>query len=62
MFDFLKKMLGGSNDAQLKPLLKQADAIEALADEYAKLSDEELSHKTVEFRERYQKGETLDQL
>ena len=62
MFDFLKKMLGGSNDSQLKPLMKTADAIEALGPEYEKLSDEALAHKTVEFKERYAKGETLDQL
>ena len=62
MFDFLKKMLGGSNDSLLKPLMKTADAIEALGPEYEKLSDEALAHKTVEFKERYAKGETLDQL
>ena len=62
MFDFLKKMLGGSNDSLLKPLMKTADAIEALGPEYEKLSDEALAHKTVEFKARYQNGETLDQL
>ena len=62
MFGFLKKMLGGSNDSLLKPLMKTADAIEALGPEYEKLSDEALAHKTVEFKARYQNGETLDQL
>ena len=46
MLDFLKKMLGGGNDAQLKPLIRQAEAIEKLEPEFQKLSDEELAHKT----------------
>ncbi|EUJ24178.1 preprotein translocase subunit SecA [Listeria grandensis FSL F6-0971] len=43
-------------------LEKKADQIEALADETAKLSDDELRAKTEEFKERYQNGETLDDL
>ena len=62
MLDFLKKMLGLGNDAQLKPLLKIADQIDALEPETEKLTDEQLCAKTAEFKARYQKGETLDQL
>ena len=62
MLDFLKKMFGMNNDAQLKPIIKQAEEIEKLEPQFEKLSDAELAHKTVEFRERYSKGETLDQL
>ncbi len=62
MLDFLKKMFGMNNDAQLKPIIKQAEEIENLEPQFEKLSDAELAHKTVEFRERYSKGETLDQL
>ncbi len=62
MLDFLKKMFGMGNDAQLKPLIKQAEAIEALEPQFEKLSDEALAHKTEEFKERFAKGETLDQL
>ena len=62
MLDFLKKMLGLGNDAQLKPLLKIADQIDALEPETEKLTDEQLCAKTAEFKVRYQKGETLDQL
>jgi preprotein translocase subunit SecA len=36
--------------------------INALEPDMQKLSDEQLKAKTAEFRERYQKGETLDQL
>ena len=36
--------------------------VEKLKDEMAALSDEELKHKTVEFKERLAKGETLDDI
>ncbi len=62
MFGVVKKILGLGNEAQLKPLNKKADAIEALSDRYAALSDAELTAKTEEFRARYRKGETLDDL
>lgn len=41
---------------------RKADEIIALADETAALSDDALREKTVEFKERVQKGETLDDL
>lgn len=47
---------------EVKKLQKKADAILALEDEYKALSDDDLKHKTVEFKERYQNGETLDSL
>ncbi|NHW78190.1 preprotein translocase subunit SecA, partial [Escherichia coli] len=45
-----------------KYLERKADEIIALADETAALSDDALREKTVEFKERVQKGETLDDL
>lgn len=61
MANFLKRIF--ENDkAEIKSLEKQADKIIALESTMAALSDEELRNKTVEFQERYQKGETLDQL
>ncbi|WP_421016757.1 preprotein translocase subunit SecA [Furfurilactobacillus cerevisiae] len=39
-----------------------ADKVMAYEDEYAKLSDEDLQAKTPEFKERYKKGESLDDL
>ncbi len=62
MFEKVKKIFGLGNDAQLKPIIRQADEIEKLEPQFEKLSDAELAHKTVEFKERYAKGETLDQL
>jgi preprotein translocase subunit SecA len=62
MFEGLKKVFGLGAEAQLKPLKKQADQIEALEPVFEKLSDTQLSAKTIEFRQRLNQGETLDQL
>lgn len=61
MANFLKTLI--ENDKkELKRLSGIADQVETFADEMAKLTDEGLRNKTDEFRGRYQKGETLDQL
>ncbi len=62
MLDFVRKLLGGSNDAQIKKLDKTIDAIEALEDEYRKLTDEQLQAKTAEFKKRLENGETEDDI
>ncbi|MGX6445267.1 preprotein translocase subunit SecA [Neobacillus sp. K501] len=54
VFDFNKR--------ELKRLDKLANQIDALASETEKLSDDQLREKTEEFKARYQKGETLDDL
>lgn len=41
---------------------KQAKKVMDLADDMAKLTDDELKHKTVEFKERLAKGQTLDDI
>ena len=58
----LKSLFGDSSSRELKSIYPIVDKIEALADEYKALSDEELKAKTPEFRERLQNGETLDDL
>lgn len=61
MANFLKKMI--ENDKkELKRLDSIASQVESHASAMAELSDEELRTKTDEFKARYQKGETLDQL
>ncbi|WP_348920414.1 preprotein translocase subunit SecA [Enterococcus rotai] len=61
MANFLKKMI--ENDKkELKRLDGIANQVETHASAIAALSDEELKAKTDEFKARYQKGETLDQL
>ena len=62
MLDFIKKLLGGGSEAQLKKLKKTVDAVMALEDEYRKLTDEQLRAKTDEFRTRLQNGETEDDI
>ena len=62
MLEFLKKALGLGNDAQLKPLFKIADQIDALEPQMEKLTDEQLAAKTEEFKTRYKGGETLDHM
>ena len=62
MLDFLKKMMGIGNEAQLKKLKKPVDDVMALEDAYRKLTDEQLQAKTAEFRARLQKGETEDDI
>ena len=62
MLDFLKKVLGGGNEAQLKKLQKPVNDVMALEDEYKKLTDEQLRAKTDEFRARLQNGETEDDI
>lgn len=47
---------------ELKKLSKIADDVLSLENEFENLSDDELKAKTDEFRERFSKGETLDEL
>ena len=47
---------------ELKRFTKIADQVMDLEEEYSKLTDTELQNKTEEFKERLQKGETLDDI
>ncbi len=58
----LAKIFGTNNERELKKLRPKVAAINALAGEMEQLTDAELQHKTVEFKERLEKGETLDDL
>ncbi|MEN0037024.1 MAG: preprotein translocase subunit SecA [Cellvibrio sp.] len=58
----IKAVFGSKNERELKRMNKAVLRINALEPEMQKLTDEQLKAKTIEFRERYQKGETLDQL
>ncbi|KAF0335525.1 preprotein translocase subunit SecA [Pediococcus acidilactici] len=61
MANILKKWVE-SDAREIKRLGKKADKIDALKDEMAQLSDEELKAKTPEFKERLKNGETLDDI
>ena len=58
---FLKGLFD-SGYKELKRVEKIANKIDLLAEDYKKYTDEELQHKTVEFRERLKNGETLDDI
>ena len=59
---FLKRLFGDSSTKELKKIEPLVKAVEALEDQYSALSDEALKAKTQEFKDRYQKGETLEDL
>jgi preprotein translocase subunit SecA len=55
-------LFGSANERIVRGYDRPVAKINALEAEFAKLSDGELRAKTVEFRERLAKGETLDEL
>lgn len=62
MIRFLKNIFGTRNDRYLKSKSKLVDKINALELDYQKLSNQAILAKTQEFRERFNQGESLDQL
>lgn len=58
----LKLLLGDPNARKLKKYQPSVTEINLLEEEIKALSDEELKGKTVEFKQRFAKGETLDDL
>jgi len=58
----LSKIFGSRNDRLIKRMSKSVAKMNELEPSLQALSDEELQAKTVEFRERLEKGETLDDL
>ena len=61
-FGKLEKVLRLGEGRRLKRLAQQADYIASLEPDFQKLSDEELRGTTAKLRERYEDGETLDEL
>ncbi|WP_079710817.1 preprotein translocase subunit SecA [Paraliobacillus ryukyuensis] len=61
MRGLLKKVFDG-NQRQINNLQKTVDKIEALESDIETLSDEALKAKTEEFKQRFQDGESLDDL
>ena len=62
MLDILKKLFGTKNDRELRRIEPLLSLINQLEPGLMALPDEALQAKTVEFRERYAKGETLNSL
>ena len=62
MADLLNKILRAGEGKTLRRLESTVRDVNALEDEFAALTDDELRGKTAEFRERLEQGETLDDL
>jgi len=56
------KIFGTYSERELKSIYPIVDKIEAMADEYAAMSDAQLQAKTPEFKQRLASGETLDDI
>ncbi|HAG90428.1 MAG TPA: preprotein translocase subunit SecA, partial [Bdellovibrionales bacterium] len=58
----LTKIFGTKHDRDMKKLRPLIDKINGLEPSMQALTDEQLQAKTLEFKERYAKGEHLDEL
>lgn len=58
----IQKLFGTHSQHELKRLNPIIDKIESMDKEMQALTDQQLTHKTMEFKERYAEGETLDAL
>ena len=58
----VESIIGSKSERDLKKIYPIVSRINSFEDEISKFSDGQLSSKTVEFRERLAKGETLDDL
>ena len=60
MLNWLSKLAGNSNEAELQRFQPVVDAINGLEPEFERLQDDQLKAKTDEFRARLGEGESLD--
>ncbi|MDE6107584.1 MAG: preprotein translocase subunit SecA, partial [Oscillospiraceae bacterium] len=60
--NILKKIFGTTSEKEVKRLEPIVQKIEALEEEYRRLTDAQLQAKTPEFKERLRSGETLDDI
>ena len=60
MANVLERVLRVGEGRTLRKLKSWADAVNHIEEEFKSLSDEDLKHETVELRERYANGESLD--
>ena len=58
----LKALFGNYSEKEIKRIKPMQEKVLALDEEYQKLTDDELRHKTDEFKERLNTGETLDDI
>ena len=62
MFGLLKKIFGTAQSRLLKKYSKLVSQVNVWEERFQSLSDEDVRSKTAEFKDRYSKGDTLDQL
>lgn len=62
MFGLLKKIFGTAQERHIRKYRKTVEKVCAIEQTYHALTDEQLKHKTVEFKRRFQSGESLDSL
>ena len=62
MIRFLKKIFGSAHDRLLNRYKKIVKEVNHQQESLKNLSDEQLQHKTAQFRERFKQGESLDAL
>ncbi|NLT15364.1 MAG: preprotein translocase subunit SecA [Clostridiales bacterium] len=60
--ELVNKVFGTHSQRELKAITPIVDKIEAMADEFRKLTDDELKAKTADFKRRLGAGETLDDI
>lgn len=58
----IKKIVGSKNERELKRIQPVVEKINSLEPEMAKLTDDQMREKTVEYRQRVAQGESLDSL
>lgn len=62
MIAFLKKIFGTAQDRMVRRYRKIVEQVNTWDKKFQSLSDDELRHKTIEFKERLNKGEAIDSL
>lgn len=62
VFKLLTKIFGSNNDRAIKKIMPLIEQINSIEPEIQKLTDQEMAYKTIEFKERISKGETLDDI
>ncbi len=62
MLNFISKLFGNNDDAEVRKLMKTVAVIEGLEPKMKALTDAELRAKTDEFKQRFAEGQSLDDL
>jgi len=61
-FDFLTKIFGSKNEREIKRLMPLVERINALEPQMQAMTDDELKNQTSIFKERFEQGESLDDM